>query len=320
MIFKNSQYGSWSDPKAQGAQAAIQYAATAWGNMLVSNIEIKIETYWENLSVKHDSSFLNTLAYARASKLYTLTSNDPNSTNFTNTYYPIALVEKITGNNENQNESEIIMSFNSLKPWSFSLDKTQVQGKYDMVTITMHEIAHGLGFVSSAKEDSVTKVLSHSVMFPFIFDQFVEFGSNKKLTSIASTGSGTTTWLTSNNSFFNGPEVKLKNNTRPEIFCPFTWVQGSSMSHFTENYFIGSDKNALMTPYTNVTEIHHDPGEVGLAVLIDIGWVGAVLPVEEFPYYSNDVIKIFPNPASANIKIRVENGIEISELRMLNIE
>src|SRR5690606_17958710 len=103
-----------------------------------------------------------------------------------NTFYPVALAEKISGKELNHaTDPDIVASFNSRVSWYLNTDGATPAGRMDLVTIVLHEIAHGLGFTDTydVKDDGQATVglPSGGNSVPFIFDVFVGEASGKSL-------------------------------------------------------------------------------------------------------------------------------------------
>jgi hypothetical protein len=86
--------------------------------------------------------------------------------------------------------------------------------------------------------------------------------------------------LTGGQLYFDGPlTFKYLLGNRARLFAPSTWDPGSSVSHLDETRT--SDMNALMTPYIDLGEAIHDPGDLTLSILGDLGWINTrIIPSE----------------------------------------
>ena len=141
----------------------------------------------------------------------------------------------------------------------FGTDGNTPSGQYDFVTVVLHELGHGLGFLGSANMTGATGFLGLSG-YPIVYDLFVEQLNGTDLTSLTS---GTTTLgsaLTSNNLYWNGPEGMAENGgIRPRIYAPTSWAGGSSYSHLNEGTYPAGNVNSLMTPFIGSAEANHNP-------------------------------------------------------------
>ncbi|MBK8339922.1 MAG: hypothetical protein IPK99_07960 [Flavobacteriales bacterium] len=127
-------------PDAQ-ANAAVQHAADIWAGILVSDVPIKVRVAWFPLGAG------------------TLGITFPNGRkDFTGapvaaTWYATALANSITGSEQNPGENDIdVFLNNGLNiDWYSALDGNPGGGQYDLVSVALHELGHGLGFVGLAK-------------------------------------------------------------------------------------------------------------------------------------------------------------------------
>lgn len=251
------------------AREAFQYAVEIWESELISAIPIRIRAEWVSLDP-------GVLGQAIWGSVYANFGGEQ----YVNTFYPVALAEKISGKNLNEvDEPDIVSSFSSNTNWYYGTDGNTPSGKMDLVTIVLHEIAHGLGIADTynvkGAEGSVG-LHSGDLSVPFIFDRFVDNVENENLFHDFSSPSGTLkTQLQSANLFFNTPlSVAALGGTKPKLFAPSTFDAGSSISHLDESTFSSPlDANRLMTPQIAPAESIHDPGNVLLAMLSDMGWV-----------------------------------------------
>lgn len=254
-------------PADNQARIAFQRAVDIWATQLNSTIPIKIRAQWQSLNP-------GVLGQAVWGSAHANFDGAPNL----NTFYPVALAEKIAGRELNEpDDPEIVASFNSGTNWYFGIDGNTPTGKMDLVTIVLHEIAHGLGFTDTY--DVVNTQGSVGLGNddpPLIYDLFVENGTGQKLfTEFVSPSASMGTQLTSNSIFYNSPLATAGGSgTRPRLFAPSPFDGGSSIAHLNENtYNTAGDPNRLMTPQIDFAESIHNPGSILLNIFKDMGWV-----------------------------------------------
>ncbi len=284
------------------AKAAFQFAVDIWSSLIQSPVKIRIRAYWRPLGA-------NVLGSAIWANAY---SNYPNAQKL-NVYYPVALAEKIAGQNLNHPDSvDIYANFSSDASWYYGTSGLPPSGKTDLVTVVLHEIGHGLGFVDSYDVSSNQgSVGVQGTGIPMIYDLGVENASAQNLfQSFDSPSSALNTELISNNIFYNSPLATSENaGQKPRLFAPGSWSSGSSIAHLNEGTYASGNVNSLMTPQIGFTEVMHDPGPITLNIFSDMGWVST---------------KIEHKPANleslgiGNIKIKMEsdNGYDVSKLKM----
>jgi hypothetical protein len=207
-----------------------------------------------------------------------------------NTYYPVALANKLTRTDLNGATSEITASFTNNFSWStaapfnypapglswyFGLDGNPGANQIDFLSVCLHEIAHGLGYSGSVRNNGGTLQYQFAPNKPAIYDRFVTNNAATPvlLTSLATPSATLTTYLQSNTLAFNGANAKSSNgNINPKIYAPTTWEQGSSIYHLDEATFPAGNVNSLMTPALGNKEAIHQVGPIVRDMLKDIGW------------------------------------------------
>lgn len=248
------------------AKGAFQYAVSILSSILPENASFNIKAVFEPLSDP------NVLAQASATyfmKGSAINAFDPLA------YYSAPLAEKISGISFNDiSEPDVEISVNSLVTWYSGTSGDTPSSMYDLVTVVLHELIHGLGFFDSYRvADSVGAYGFYGT--PVIYDKFVVNNNYKSLTDtlIYPNPSGKLkTELTGNKVFFFGPVVNaLNNGTGIKLFAPSEWNNGSSIAHFDESFTPQAD--ALMTPYIDRGEAIHSPGKLARALLGEIGWI-----------------------------------------------
>ena len=137
-----------------GAQRliAFQHAADLWGALLVSDVEIRVQASFVALDCTADSGTLGSTSSIQ------LVEDFPNA-QFPSTWYPTALANRRAGRDlfpgsPNTNSDDIRSKFNSQlgmtgcltgTHWYYGLDNNHGDD-VDLVTVVLHELAHGLGF------------------------------------------------------------------------------------------------------------------------------------------------------------------------------
>jgi hypothetical protein len=171
---------------------------------------------------------------------------------------------------------DIFASFNSNNSsWSFSLNENEsIPTKYSLVTVVLHELGHGLGFLDSYTVTGANGIVGlQSTGVPVPFDLQLENAANKNLfIGFTSPSSALRSQLISNNLFYESPNVLLQNGGTPaKIYAPTTFESGSSIAHWNESTF-NNTTNSLMTPQIATNERMFDPGTVTKSLLVDMGW------------------------------------------------
>jgi len=255
------------------AKAAVEYAALILEKMLPSDTRITINASWQKISTSGVLAQSTITGYAAG---WGIDAYKPIS------LYPVALAEKIAGRSLNGDlQGDITLAVNSSVNWYLGTDgQTPVQ-KYDLVTVAMHEICHGLGFFDSFSYSG--NIGSYGIgSVPMIYDTFVENFSGNSLTDtlkFLNSSNSLGSQLVGNQLYFNGPLIKKYTASNPvrytitkaKLYAPATWDAGSSISHLDESSTLLAD--GLMTPFIDFGEAIHDPGKYTFSILGDIGWI-----------------------------------------------
>lgn len=241
------------------AEEAFQYAVDIWASLLYSDVPIYVQANYEVL----DDGVLGS---AGATEYLSDFPGAPKP----ELYYPIALVEKLTGREWNApGNPDIVARFSSVFDWYLGTDGNP-SGRQDFVTVVLHELCHGLGFsglVGSSSWEFTEDSGEGSRYGSFIVD-----GTGLRMFDVENGSTELEQYLTSDNLFLDNPaSVKANGNTLPKIYAPDPWNGGSSISHWDDATFDGTD-NALMTHALSSGEAVHDPGATTLGLFRDLGW------------------------------------------------
>ena len=290
------------------AKNAFQYAIDIWETELTSTIPIRIRAEWRSL----DPGVLGQALWGSAFANF-------GGEQHTNIFYPVALAEKISRRHLNGvTEPDIVASFSSNTSWYLGTDGNTPSGKMDLVTIVLHEIAHGLGFTDTYDVEGTqgsVGLVSGGAPVPFVFDVFVENNLNKNLIhDFQSPSTELAAALQSNNLFYNTPlSIAALSGTKPKLFAPSTFDNGSSISHLDEATFsTPGDANRLMTPHIASAESIHDPGSVLLGMLNDMGWVNS--NIDHRPLKDTEQKNGQPFPITTTISS--DNGYDETQVKL----
>ena len=131
-----------------------QAAANVWAAKLTSNVTIKVGANFDPLSPCTTSG--GVLGSAGPTNVMKLTS--PPAGYQANTWYSIAEAEAIQGANLNGTDNEIEAQFNSsvdlgclgsgTRWWYGTTSGANVSGRINLFPVVLHELGHGLGFIS----------------------------------------------------------------------------------------------------------------------------------------------------------------------------
>lgn len=264
------------------AKEAFEYAVELWGNHLDSEVPITVEANWRALGS-------NTLGSARPTRFIFL---EPNDRIFGNTGYPIAQANALVGFDVRDVldigtpfDIEVNISCER-NDWYLGTDANTPSGRFDLVTVLLHEIGHGIGFVGTGSANNNNQqgtwgLGSPPDIVPIVYDQFViEGGFNNVIDEDVYPNPSTDLYqvLTGQNDglFFDGGEAELTiGGLRVPLFAPNPFQPGSSYSHLDQNFFstFGPHaENALMRPAIPFQFAIHSPGPVFCGMLKEMAW------------------------------------------------
>jgi hypothetical protein len=243
------------------AKAAFQRAVDLWSLLVKSPVPIRIDATWTTLGD-------GILGGARAATYVRDFGGAPKA----GTWYPIALANARAGT-DLSSSVDVEAQFNSSGiPWYLGTDGNVPFGKLDLTTVVLHEIGHGLGLSDST---DVVGGLGYwgGEGYPTAYDRLAGSSGGTPVPSYANGSSALASMLRSNAMRWIGTYGTTANGgVRPRLYSPDPYELGSSVAHLDEDAFPTGTANALMTPYLDDGEALHDPGDVGLGMLRDLGW------------------------------------------------
>lgn len=253
------------------AQAAFAHAVGLWQNLLTSTVPIVVNANFRNLG----PTLLGTAVPNSHHQ-------DFPSARMAGILYPAALANKLAGVDLNPGVPEITTNFNNTASWYYGTDGMPPSGQVDFVTVALHELAHGLGFLGSAAVEPGT---GHGTLglsgVPLAYDAHVVTGAGTRLIdpAIFPRPSATLGTALVHPLFWDGTVGVFANHgLPPPLYSPPTFVAGASYSHLDESTYPAGHPDSLMTPFIGTAEAIHSPGAVALGMLVDQGWTAALPP------------------------------------------
>lgn len=243
------------------AQQSFQRAVDIWSTLVSSPVPIHITANWTTQQA-------NVLGSAGPSTLRL----GSDGTQKAEGLYGIALAEKIARRPLNSDsEPDISASFNKSVNWYYGIDGQPGAGQYDLTTVVLHELCHGLGFLSTFTINGTTA----SYFSPTVFDHFLENGRGQRLLNEQLFPNGSNTLykqIVGDSLYFNGPILLQQTGQRAKLYAPTSYDDGSSVSHLDERTYPAGSINSLMTPAAGMAEAIHSPGPIVLSIFGDIEW------------------------------------------------
>ena len=266
-------------PPPANVKSVFEQAATTWANYLKSDVPIRIYVKWRPLAtgiLGSAGAYSSVRNFVGANKL--------------NTWYPIALAEKMAHTNLNGTDSDIIATFNSDFPdWFIGTNGVPTNNQIDLYSVVLHEMGHGLGFIGQIQADvtsNSTSIATATYGYPGIFDQFIFDSKNKQLVDTLTYKKNSNELfkqIISDSLFFSSNAV-LRNNsnasarlyapkpTQRNPTNPMGYTEGSSIYHVDQNTYPPGNLNALMTPQIARGEITAQLGPIVKGIFNDLGW------------------------------------------------
>ena len=250
------------------ARRAFQYAADIWARTLNLAVPVTVDFTFAPLAPN------------------VIGSAGPNGFWNFGIVYPTALANQLVGADLDPLGADMSITFSSTFPFYFGLDGNPPPGTIDFVTIVLHEMGHGLGFLSSDfvfNANDFPGILGPGHpggacigfgggTLPYVYDLFLSnasFGgldpyaaaaTDPSVTPIPGFGGcffGLDTYFTNDDLTFVGPNTVSCFGEAPEIYAPSPYRDGSSISHFNDSFVAGTSNGLLGPFYRNAV---HTPG------------------------------------------------------------
>ena len=236
----------------------MQAALDTWSANFKSASDITVTATWGR------SANRDVLGSARPGSYFAGFVGAPDST----LWYPSALANSLAGKDLDRDNPEIIIQVNSEANWNERGDDKPRTNEYDLESVILHEVAHGLGFLSTDVYDNFFGF--GSLDQPTPFDAYIQTPDGRRLADIPTpslelgkTLTAPLFWIGENGKRVNGGE-KIK------MYTPAIYEPGSSVSHLDETTFSKSGLDAVMTPNLDAGEVFHQPGPLLLAMMEDM--------------------------------------------------
>ena len=240
------------------AKNDVQAAIDVWSENFASTVPINVDATWGR------SSTSGILGSARPGNYFSGFAGAPDPT----LWYPSALANALAGQELDKNSPEIVIQANSDANWDPRNDGAPTKSEYDLESVFIHELGHGLGFLSTDAYDTYFKygILDQ----PTPFDAFAQTSDGRRLSDLPSPSLELGTALTSP-LVWSGPlGIAANNGVKPLLYTPARYEVGSSVSHLDEATFTSAGPNSIMTPNMDAGEVFHEPGPLLLAMLQDM--------------------------------------------------
>jgi len=244
------------------AKNQVQAAVDLWAANFDSKVQINVDATWSR------SSTSDILGSARPDRYYSRFSGAPDST----LWYASALANALADKDLDESNPEIIIQINSEAEWDLDGLGKPTRYEYDLKSVMFHELAHGLGFLSTSSYlyDRIKGQYVGALEQPTPFDAYLQTQDGNRLADLPSPSIELGKAIT-NKLVWSGTEAIAANNgEKPLVYTPSNYDAGSSVSHLDENTFANSGVNAVMTPNLEAGEVFNEPGPILLAMMKDL--------------------------------------------------
>jgi len=240
------------------AREAVQAAVDTWAANFASTVPVSVNVTWSKASSD------GILAAASSKNNYANFTGAPDKT----LYYASALANALAGKDLDPANPEIEITISSDAPWYLGVDGKCPPRSYDLQSVILHEMAHGLGFISGNYYDELSGL--GRILQPTPFDAYAQLPDGRRLADMPNSSLETGKALTSTLMWSGENGIKANNGVKPLLYTPSNYEPGSSVSHLDEKTFSQSGDNATMTPNLDSGEVFHLPGSLLLAMFEDM--------------------------------------------------
>jgi hypothetical protein len=240
------------------ARAEVQAALDTWAANFKSSVDITVTATWGR------SANSDVLGSARPGSYFAGFTGAPDST----LWYPSALANALAGKDLDRDNAEIIIQVNSSANWNQRNDDKPRNNEYDLESVILHEVAHGLGFLST---DVYDKFFGYgSIDQPTPFDAYLQTPDGRRLADVPTPSLELGKTLTSPLFWIGDNAKRVNGGGKIKMYTPAIYEPGSSVSHLDEATFSKSGADSVMTPNLDAGEVFHQPGPLLLAMMEDM--------------------------------------------------
>jgi hypothetical protein len=282
-----------------GAQRliAFQSAADIWGARLASSVTIRVRAQFDPLTCNATSAVLGS---AGPSNFFRDFTGAP----VASTWFPSALANALRGADLDPAADDINATFNpnigtagclTGSGWYYGLDGNSPSNRIDFVSVLLHELGHGLGFLTIVDLASGAKALGFNDTYMRFLENHgaspPDYPSMSNAQRVAaSTATGNLHWIGANVRAASGVLTAGRVGDHVRMYAPNPQESGSSVSHWDTVL----TPNQVMEP-TYTGPLHNPVLE--LPLFQDIGWT--LLQTTPTP------TPVTPAPASCTLASRL---------------
>jgi hypothetical protein len=240
------------------AKKEVQAAIDVWSANFKSSVVISVDASWGR------SSSWGVLGSARPGSFFSAFSGAPDPS----LWYPSALANALAGRDLDKKNPEIVIQVNSGAAWNSRGDGTPTGNEYDLQSVFLHELGHGLGFLSNDAYDPFFGI--GSLDEPTPFDAYLQTIDGRRLPDLPTPSKELGNALTTSLVWNGALGIKANGGIKPKMYTPARYEAGSSTSHLDEATFSKAGLDSVMTPSLDPGEIFKEPGPLLLAMMEDM--------------------------------------------------
>jgi hypothetical protein len=240
------------------AKKDFQAAVDVWSANFASKVPVTIDASW----IRSTSSSI--LGSARPGSYYAGFDGAPDAS----LWYPSALANALAGKDLDPNNPEMVIQANSSASWNTRNDGAPRLTEYDLQSVFLHEMGHGLGFLST---DSYDNFFGYgSIEQPTPYSAYAQLPDGRRLSDLPSPSLELGKALTSTLVWSGALGIAANGGIKPLLYTPLRYEEGSSVSHLDEATYKNSELNRIMTPNLDAGEVFREPGPLLLAMMEDM--------------------------------------------------
>jgi len=250
----NVNYNNFPD----WAKKELQSAVDIWAENFQSKVAITIDATWSS------SQSISVLGSARPGGYFAGFSGAPDSS----LWYPSALANALAGKDLDIRSAEMKINVNSRGSWNRRGDGAPTTREYDLKSVFIHEMGHGLGFLSNDSYDSYLGF--GSIEQPTPFDAYAQTPDGRRLADLPSPSIELGKALRTSLVWSGAQGIAANGGAKPILYTPSTYEEGSSVSHLDEKTYADNALDRVMTPNLEAGEVFVGPGPLLLAMMADM--------------------------------------------------
>src|SRR5262249_53965785 len=255
----------------RGAQRlnVFQHAADIWGTLLVSPVSLRVGATFDPLPCDATAAILG------AAGPTTVVRDFPGALR-AGTWYPLALAQALHGSALGPDD-DIAARFNSAigttcpfpRDWYYGLDANAPRHQIDLLSVVVHELAHGLGFLTFVDLGTGAKLLGFDDTFMLNLEDHASGKLYPAMTEAervtASQNTGNLHWVGAQVRAASGALTAGTVGDHVQMYAPSPQQPGSSVSHWDTAV---APAQLLAPVYTGP----HPRPVLELPLLQDLGW------------------------------------------------